>query len=89
MAMWVMAVVGRGPVPMLLAGRNPDHVARPDFLDRPAPALHPAAAGRHDQGLAERMRVPCRARAGLEGDAGAERTRPERAETADRSAPCR
>ena len=65
----------RGAVPMLLAGRNPDHVARPDFLDRAAPTLRPAATGRHDQGLAERMCVPCRPRAGLEGDAGAERAR--------------
>ena len=31
----------RGAVPMLLAGREPDHVAGPDFLDRAAPALHP------------------------------------------------
>ena len=66
-----MAVVARGPVPMLFARREPDHVAGPDFLDRPAPTLRPAAAGRHDQGLAERMRVPCGTGAGLEGDAGA------------------
>ena len=33
----------RGAVPVLLAGRKPDHVAWPDFLDRPAPALRPAA----------------------------------------------
>jgi hypothetical protein len=34
-----------GAVPVLLAGRNPDHIARPNFLDRPTPALYPAAAG--------------------------------------------
>jgi hypothetical protein len=34
----------RGAVPMLLARRDPDHVARPDLLDRAAPALRPAAA---------------------------------------------
>ena len=50
----------RGPVPVLLAGRNPDHIARPDFLDRTAPTLYPAAAGRDDQVLAERVCVPRR-----------------------------
>ena len=42
MAMWVIAVVGVGAVPVLLAGREPDHVAGPDLLDRAAPALRPA-----------------------------------------------
>src|SRR5262245_3174582 len=56
---------------MLFAGRKPDHVTGPDFLDWPAFALSPAAAGRDDQRLAERMRVPRRARARLESDAGA------------------
>lgn len=58
-------------MPVLLAGREPDHVARPDFLDRPALTLRPATAGSHDQGLAKRVRVPGRARARLEGDQGA------------------
>ena len=58
---------------MLLTRRDPDHVTRPDFLDRAAPALRPAAAGRHDQGLAQRVGVPCRPSAGLERDTGAER----------------
>ena len=71
MAIWVMAVVGGGAVPVLLARREPDHVARPDLLDRAAPRAAPAAAGRHDQGLAQRVGVPCGAGAGLEGDAGA------------------
>src|SRR6266704_3823342 len=61
---------GRGAVPMLLAGRNPDHVARPYFFQRTAPALYLPAAGRHDQGLAQWVGVPCRPGAGLEGDAG-------------------
>ena len=61
----------RGAVPVLLAGRKPDDVAGPDFLDRAALALRPAAAGGDDQGLAERMGVPGGAGAGLEGDAGA------------------
>src|SRR5262249_24319824 len=61
----------RGAVPVLLARREPDHVARPDLLDRAAPALGQAAAGRHDQGLAQRVGVPRRPGAGLERDAGA------------------
>ena len=75
----------RRAVPVLLAGREPDHVARPDLLDRPAPALRPAEPSGHDQRLAQRMRVPGRAGAGLEGDAGAARRAPDRApRTADR-----
>ena len=61
----------RGAMPVLLAGREPDHVAGPDLLDRAALALHPAAAGRDDQRLPERMRVPGSASARLERDAGA------------------
>jgi len=56
---------------MLLARREPDDIARPDLLDRPALALREAATGRHNQCLSERMRVPGRARAGFERDAGA------------------
>ena len=80
----------RGPMPVLLAGREPDHVTRPDLLDRAAPALNPAAASRDDESLTERMRVPCGPRARLEGYAGALNTVPDRApEKADRSVPCR
>src|SRR5690349_22316016 len=43
----------RGTVPMLLPWWEPDHVAGPDLLDRPSPALREAAAGCHDQGLAQ------------------------------------
>src|SRR5438445_433153 len=64
----------RRPVPVLFARRKPDHVTGPDFLDWPAPALRPAAAGRHDQGLAQRMRVPRGPGTRLEGDAGARDT---------------
>ena len=60
---------------MLLARRKPHHVAGPDLLDRPALALHPAAAGGDDQGLAERIRMPRRARAGFERDERAPLTR--------------
>ena len=59
----------RCAVPVLLARREPDHVAGPDLLDRSTLALNPAAAGRDDQGLAERMGVPRGAGAGLEGHA--------------------
>jgi hypothetical protein len=62
---------GRGPMPVLLAGREPDHVARPDFLHRSAPALGPAAASRDDESLTERMCMPRRPRTRLEGDASA------------------
>ena len=59
MAMWVMAVVGAGAVPVLLARREPDHVAGPDLLDRPAPAAATQPQpGRDDQRLAERVGVP-------------------------------
>jgi hypothetical protein len=40
--------VGRGAVPVLLAGRKPDDVAGADFLNWTALALHPAAAEGHD-----------------------------------------
>src|SRR5207302_11474014 len=43
----------RGAVPMLLTRRNPDYVTGPNLLDRPAPPLREARAGRHDQGLAQ------------------------------------
>src|SRR5579863_2523872 len=55
----------RGPVPVLLARCEPDHVARPNLLDRAAPALRPAASGNHDQRLAQRMSVPRGPRARL------------------------
>ena len=64
--------VGSGAVPMFFAGREPDHVAGADFFDGAAPVLGPAAAGGDDQRLAERVRVPGGACAGLEGDAGSD-----------------
>jgi hypothetical protein len=56
----------RSPVPVLLAGREPDHIARADLFDRSAFTLGPAAARRDDKRLPERVRMPSRARAGLE-----------------------
>src|SRR5580692_1094654 len=60
----------RSPVLVLLAGRKPDHVARPNFLDRAALALCPATPSGDDESLAERMGVPCSPRAGLKRSAG-------------------
>src|SRR6266567_1722112 len=60
---------------MLLTRRAPDHVAGADFFDWASPALNQAAASRDDQGLTQRVRVPRRPGAGLEGDADAERPR--------------
>jgi hypothetical protein len=61
----------RGPVIVLHSRRDPHHIARPDFLDRPVLALDPAVTGGDDQGLTERMGVPCRASARLESDSAA------------------
>src|SRR5262249_21877550 len=55
-----------GAVPVLLAGRDPHGIARPNFPDRRAPELHPADAGNDVQGLAERVGVPGGPRARLE-----------------------
>jgi hypothetical protein len=59
-----------GPMPMLLAGWEPDHITAPDLFDLSAFALRPAAASRHDEGLTERMRMPRGPRTGLESYAG-------------------
>src|SRR5436189_1664081 len=63
----------RGAMPMLLACRARDNITRSNDLDRPAPALHKTAAGRHDERLTQRMRVPIAPRAGLERYVGAAR----------------
>src|SRR2546426_11628390 len=60
-------------MPMPLARRATDHVAGPDDLDRAAPGLHETAAGRDDERLTERMRVPIAACAWLERYIGAAR----------------
>ena len=70
-----MPVVAVAPCQCFSPGRKPDDITRPDFLDRPAFALGPAAAGGDDEGLTERVRVPCGARARLEGDARANNAR--------------
>ena len=65
---------GCGSMPMLLARRKPDHVARPDFLNRTAPMLCQPNAPRDDQCLTEWMRMPCGAGARLKRDAGSANT---------------
>src|ERR1700688_1745828 len=61
----------RSAMPMLLARREPDHVTRPDLIDRASPALREAVASRHDQGLAQRVGVPGCPSGWLERDTGA------------------
>jgi hypothetical protein len=63
----------RGPMPMFLTRWEPDYVSWPNVLDRTTPALDPAEALRHDQGLAQRVVVPCCPSAGLERDTGTDR----------------
>src|SRR5829696_9712928 len=79
----------RRAVPVLDARRKPDHVPGSNLLFRAAPLLHEAKARRDEKGLADRMRVPSRAGAGLERDVpagdprwssrGKERVNPNRA----------
>jgi len=42
----------RRAVPMLLVRRKPDHIARPNFLNRAAPTLRPSKSRGDDQRLA-------------------------------------
>src|SRR5690348_15555117 len=56
---------------MLLAGRTRNHITRPDDHGLFAPTLRNAESGGNYQGLAERMRVPRCACAGLKSDARA------------------
>ena len=66
---------GCSAVPMLFAGRKPDHIAGPDFFNRPAPALRASTPGGDNQRLPQRMRVPRRSSARLKRDDGAGDTR--------------
>ncbi len=56
-------------MPMLLTGRKPDHIAWPDFLNRPIPTLRQPKARRDDQRLTERMAMPSGASSRLKCDA--------------------
>src|SRR5205085_11129249 len=44
-----------GAMPMLFGRRNPDHIPRPNLLNRPARPLRAATSGGDDQGLTERF----------------------------------
>src|SRR5882757_8501847 len=55
---------------MLLAGRNPNDIARVNLLDLIAPSLYEARASSDDEGLADRMGMPSRSRTWLEGHVG-------------------
>jgi hypothetical protein len=56
---------------MFLTGSEPDYIPRTDRLDWAAPNSRKAAAGRDYKCLAERVRMPCRASAGLESNVSA------------------
>jgi hypothetical protein len=64
----------RSAVPMPHTGWKPDDFAGSDLLDGSTFDLHPAAASRDNEPLAERMRVPGRPGTRLERDAGCTRT---------------
>ena len=53
-------------MPMLFAGREPNHVARINIFNCAALPLHTAATCCNNQRLPERVRVPRRTSAGLE-----------------------
>src|SRR6267143_1977610 len=55
-----------GAMPVLLAGRALDDVARSNDLDRAAPTLHAPTARRNNQRLAKGVGVPVASRARLE-----------------------
>jgi hypothetical protein len=57
-----------GAVPVLDAGRAPEHIAGPNLLDRPTPLLSAADAFGHDQALPGGMGVPRRPGTRLERD---------------------
>src|SRR5437870_3044776 len=60
-----MAVVVVAPCQCFSPGGNQTTSPRPDYLDRTSPAPREATAGRHDQRLSQRVRVPRGAGAGL------------------------
>src|SRR5215469_7667268 len=61
-------------VPMLLAGLEPHHIARPDFFAGAAPFLGPAESGQDNERLAKRVCMPCGSRAWFERYTHASRT---------------
>jgi hypothetical protein len=73
--MWLIAVLGEGavPVPLARARSAPRRRGRISSTGPPSRCTQPSL--RHDQRLPERVRVPGRARPGLEGDEVAGHTR--------------
>ena len=61
-------------MPVFFTGRKPDHIARPNFLDRSVPTLRPPKTRRDDQRLTKRMRMPGGTGTRLERDARATNT---------------
>lgn len=57
-----------GAMPMLGMGRDPDNITRPNLLNRTFPMLYEADTCGDDQRLAQRVGMPSRARARLEGN---------------------
>src|ERR1700682_92803 len=62
-------------MPMFFARRNPDNIAGPDLAHLASRGLGPAYARDDIQRLAQRMRMPGRARPRLEGYAGRDNPR--------------
>ena len=58
-------------MPVLFARSKEHDVTGPNRLDRPPVTLHASEPGQDQDGLPERMGVPGRPRARLEGDGGA------------------
>jgi len=57
-------------VPMLFFSSEPHDVARANFFNRASILLNPSQSRSYDQGLPERMRVPCRSCSRLKGHHG-------------------
>lgn len=60
---------GCGTMPMLFVGSDPGDIAWSDFPRGLTPELYQAASCCHDQGLTQRVDMPRRSCAWLEGDA--------------------
>ena len=58
--------IRRSAVPVFHSRWNPDNIALSNLLARASPLLNPARAFRDDQDLAERVRMSCAPRTGLE-----------------------
>jgi hypothetical protein len=68
MAMWVMAVVAVAPCQCFSPDSNQTMASGTDLFDRAVLSFRPAAAGRDDRRLPQRMPMPGRTSARLERD---------------------